>query len=281
MLLKNIIKSEDVVNFFKGYLPGIQAFLLNIIIAIVILLIGKIIIKNLLKVVKKVLIKSSIEVSVRKFIDSLLKAIMYIILIMIIADRVGIQTTSFLAILGSAGLAIGLALQGSLSNFAGGVLILIIKPFKVGDYIVDGGSGKEGTVQKIDLFYTSLITTDNKLVVVPNGTLSNSEITNATAFEKRRLDLSVGISYGNDMKKAKDIVEEVVRSTNYPLEDKELLVIIKELRDSAVIIEARIWLKTDDYWTAKFELTEKIKNKFDEENIEIPFNQMQVHLVQK
>ncbi len=281
MLLKNIIKSEDVVNFFKGYLPGIQAFLLNIIIAIVILLIGKIIIKNLLKVVKKVLIKSSIEVSVRKFIDSLLKAIMYIILIMIIADRVGIQTTSFLAILGSAGLAIGLALQGSLSNFAGGVLILIIKPFKVGDYIVDGGSGKEGTVQKIDLFYTSLITTDNKLVVVPNGMLSNSEITNATAFEKRRLDLSVGISYGNDMKKAKDIVEEVVRSTNYPLEDKELLVIIKELRDSAVIIEARIWLKTDDYWTAKFELTEKIKNKFDEENIEIPFNQMQVHLVQK
>lgn len=281
MLLKNIIKSEDVVNFFKGHLPGIQAFLLNIIIAIVILLIGKIIIKNLLKVVKKVLIKSSIEVSVRKFIDSLLKAIMYIILIMIIADRVGIQTTSFLAILGSAGLAIGLALQGSLSNFAGGVLILIIKPFKVGDYIVDGGSGKEGTVQKIDLFYTSLITTDNKLVVVPNGMLSNSEITNATAFEKRRLDLSVGISYGNDMKKAKDIVEEVVRSTNYPLEDKELLVIIKELRDSAVIIEARIWLKTDDYWTAKFELTEKIKNKFDEENIEIPFNQMQVHLVQK
>lgn len=284
MLLTNTDAQETVkeVNQFietmKGYIPKVIDFAINVIIAIIIFMIGKYVISLILKIFKRFFNKANIEISVSKFLLSLLRVIMYFILICIVCERVGIQTTSFLAVLGSAGLAIGLSMQGSLSNFAGGVMILLIKPFKVGDYIQDGGSGKEGTVNKIDLFYTHLITVDNKLIVVPNGTLANSHITNVTAFEKRRIDLNVGISYTSDITRAKKVMEDIVAKNDKILHEEEVMIFVKDLAASEVTLEMRVWAKTEDYWNTKFILIETIKNEFDSNGIEIPFNQLQVHI---
>lgn len=284
MLLTNTDAQETVkeVNQFietmKGYIPKVIDFAINVIIAIIIFMIGKYVISLILKIFKRFFNKANIEISVSKFLLSLLRVIMYFILICIVCERVGIQTTSFLAVLGSAGLAIGLSMQGSLSNFAGGVMILLIKPFKVGDYIQDGGSGKEGTVNKIDLFYTHLITVDNKLIVVPNGTLANSHITNVTAFEKRRIDLNVGISYTSDITRAKKVMEDIVAKNDKILHEEEVMIFVKDLAASEVTLEMRVWAKTEDYGNTKFILIETIKNEFDSNGIEIPFNQLQVHI---
>jgi small conductance mechanosensitive channel len=193
-------------------------------------------------------------------------------------DTVGIKTTSFVAVLGTASLAVGLSLQGSLSNFAGGVLILMLKPFKVGDYIIDSSDGKEGTVTKIDLFYTTLITPDNKKTVIPNGSLSNTSLTNVTAFETRRVDFEIGISYSADISKAKSIIEETAKANELVLKDKEIFVFVSNLDSSQVTMGIRVWTNTSDYWTVKFELTEAVKKALDENNIEIPFNQLVVHM---
>ena len=215
---------ENANNFIQSlekYLPKIIAFGINVCIAIAIFAVGKIVIGILMKIVKKFFKRANIEISVQKFLISLIRAILYFILFIILCNQVGIQTTSFVALLSTASLTIGLALQGSFSNFAGGVLILLIKPFKVGDYIVDGSSGTEGTVQKIDLFYTMIVTPDNKLITIPNGNLSNTHITNASAFEKRRVDIAVGISYESDMEKAKETVRSVGMQEPAKLADRK------------------------------------------------------------
>ena len=178
----------------------------------------------------------------------------------------------------SCGVAIGLALQGSLSNFAGGVLILILKPFIIGDYIIEDNKGREGTVKEIQLFYTKLLTVDNKTVIIPNGTLANTSLTNVTAQDKRRLDLSVGISYDADLKKAKQLIEELLRKDEDVLQNEDITVFVDSLGDSAVVIGARGWVKKEAYWTAKWRLTENIKLTLDENGIEIPFNQVVVHM---
>ena len=218
------------------------------------------------------------EVSVSKFLNSLIKVGLYIVLISVLLETVGIKTTSFVAVLGTASLAIGLSIQGSLSNFAGGVLILILKPFVVGDYIIESGSGKEGTVYKIDLFYTTLITLDNKKTVIPNGNLSNTSLTNVTAFDTRRVDFEIGISYDSDIKKAREILEETAKKNDLVIKDKEIFSYVANLDASQVTLGLRVWAKTSDYWTVKFDLTEAIKNELDANNIEIPFNQLVVHV---
>ena len=200
------------------------------------------------------------------------------VLIILILTLLGVPIASFIAVLGSAGLAIGLAMQGSLANFAGGVLILILHPFRVGDYIIDGSTGKEGTVDKIDLFYTTIITIDNKCITIPNGTLANSDITNATAMETRRLDIPVGISYNSDIKLAKDTLFEIINSQEKVHKDKGIKVFVKELADSAVILELRVWVNTEDYWDLKFLLNEIIKLEYDKIGIEIPYNQLEVYI---
>ena len=188
------------------------------------------------------------------------------------------DTTSVAAALASCGVAIGLALQGSLSNFAGGVLILVLKPFVVGDYIVEDNKGREGTVKEIQLFYTKLLTVDNKTVIIPNGTLANTSLTNVTAQDKRRLDLSVGISYDADLKKAKELIEGIFRADEDILKEEGINVFVDNLGDSSVVIGARGWVKKDAYWTTKWRLTENIKLTLDENGIEIPFNQVVVHV---
>lgn len=273
-----VSEANKLLETIEGYIPKVFDFAVNIVLAIVIFLVGKIIIKYLLKFCRKFFEKAKMEISIQRFLDSLIKVILYVVLIVIICDKVGIDTASFIAVLGTLGLTVGLALQGSLSNFAGGVLILMLKPFRVGDYIVDNGTGREGTVEKIDLFYTKLITPDNKAISIPNGSLSNSSITNVTEFDKRRVDIAFGIGYADDIEKAKSVIFDVAAKDEAILRDPEIAVIVTELAASQVTITVRAWCKTADYWNVYFRLMENVKNALDSNGIEIPFNQLQVHI---
>lgn len=273
-----VSEANKLLETIEGYIPKVFDFAVNIVLAIVIFLVGKIIIKYLLKFCRKFFEKAKMEISIQRFLDSLIKVILYVVLIVIICDKVGIDTASFIAVLGTLGLTVGLALQGSLSNFAGGVLILMLKPFRVGDYIVDNGTGREGTVEKIDLFYTKLITPDNKAISIPNGSLSNSSITNVTEFDKRRVDIAFGIGYADDIEKAKAVIFDVAAKDEAVLRDPEIAVIVTELAASQVTITVRAWCKTADYWNVYFRLMENVKNALDSNGIEIPFNQLQVHI---
>ena len=252
------------------------AFGIDIIIAVIIFVIGKFIIKFILKFVDRIFAKSSADEGVAKFIHSVLKVTLYIILAITICVQVGIETTSFAAIVASGGLAIGLAFEGSLSNFAGGVMILIMKPFTVGDYIES--NGVEGTVYKIDIFYTSLKTVDNKSVKLPNGTLSNSILTNYSMNEKRRVDVEVGIGYDDNIELARKELEKVMNSYSNIMRDESNVVVVKNLADSAIIMEVRVWVPTEYYWDCKFYLNEQIRVAFDKAGISIPFNQLDVNV---
>ena len=248
----------------------------KIVIAVLIWFIGKKIIRVLDKLVKKMLDRSTLDKGVVNFVVSVLKFVMYAILIMIVVDKLGFQTTSLLTLFGSAALAIGMSLQGSLSNFAGGILILIFKPFKVGDYIIVGTN--EGTVKSIEILYTRLVTIDNKVVMLPNGSLSNSSIVNVGAENTRRIDIQIGIGYSSDIPKAKKLLEQVINSEQGILKDKDIMVVVKSLDESCVTLETRAWVNTADYWNVRFNLLERYKNIFDENGIEIPFNQIDVHM---
>lgn len=262
----------------EGYIPMVMNFLVDVLIAFVLLFVGKFIIKKLLKICDKFFTKANVEISIKRFLDSLIRVMLYIVLIIIICNQVGIDTASFIAVLGTLGLTVGLALQGSLSNFAGGVLIIMLKPFRVGDYIIDNGSGKEGVVDRIDLFYTKLITGDNKAVVIPNGALSNAAITNVTQYDKRRVDLAFGIGYADDIEKAKAILLDVASNDEAVLKDPATIAVVTALDASQVSITVRAWCNTEDYWGVYSRILEKGKKALDDNGIEIPFNQMQVHV---
>ena len=248
----------------------------DLLIAGLVLLAGYFIIKWVRKLVEKSFEKTKLEPTVAKFLLSLIKFVLYALLIVAIVGILGIPTSSFIAALSAAGLTIGLALQGSLSNFAGGVLILVFKPFVLGDYIKEDSHGNEGTVVGIDLFYTKLQTPDNKKIVVPNGVLANSSMTNFTAQKKRRVDIQIGISYSSDIKLAKETLINVINSYDKVLKDEDIVVYVDELADSQVVIGTRAWTATDDYWTTKWDLTEQYKAALDAKGIEIPFNQLTV-----
>ncbi len=275
---KTIKEAGKFFETVEGYLPKVLEFGIKIVLAIVILIAGKVIIGFIMKFLNKVFEKGRMEISVKKFLLSLARALLYFVLIIIICNQVGIDTTSFIALLGTAGLALGLALQGSLSNFAGGVLILLLRPFSVGDYIIDAGSGKEGTVEKIDLFYTYLYTPDNRSVIIPNGNLTNSTITNVSSQDKRRVDIEAGISYNANMADAKRVIEALMEKDERILHDEQNAVVIKELAASQVTVLMRAWVRTENYWDVYFDMTEKIKDAFDKAGIEIPYNQLDVHV---
>ena len=260
----------------KNWLPALSGFAMDLLAAVLILIIGFKVVGAVRRMAERSFARMEMELSLRKFLLSLIQALLYALLIFMAAEKIGIQSSSIIALLGSAGVTLGLALQGSLSNFAGGVLILLVRPFKVGDYIVSQYG--EGTVAVIGLVYTTLNTVDNKTVVIPNGSLSNSPITNATAEEFRRLDLTVGISYQADLKKAKDILLNIYTSHPKVLKDHPIQVFVDSLADSAVIIGGRGWTATDDYWQTRWDIIETIKLRLDEAGIEIPYNQMDVHV---
>ena len=264
-------------QYVSGKIPGVLDFILGVILALVVFFVGTKLIKWIRGIVKKSMGKANVDKGVCQFVDSLLKFALYAILIFSIGKNFGLDTTSVAAALASCGVAIGLALQGSLANFAGGVLILILKPFVVGDYIIEDNKGQEGTVTEIQLFYTKLQTADNKTVIIPNGSLANTSLTNVTAQNKRRLDFKVGISYDADLKKAKGLIEDLLMQDESILKEEAVNVFVDELGDSAVAIGARGWVKKEDYWTTKWRITEQIKEVLDENGIEIPYNQIVVH----
>lgn len=259
--------------------PKLLDFVLQVALAFLVLVIGAKLIGWVRKLVRHSLEKNNADTGVIQFLDSMVKYGLYIILALTILQRFGVQTTSIVAAIGSVGVAIGLALQGSLSNFAGGVIILLIKPFKVGDYIIQ--DSLEGTVTEIQLFYTTLTTGDNRKVIIPNGQLADNSLINVTAAETRRLDIKVGISYGSDVKLAKDILLKLGKEDPDTLkeEEKAPLAAVEELADSSVNMLLRVWTPTDQYWTVKFRLTEAVKLAFDEAGIEIPFPQVDVHVI--
>ncbi len=275
-------KIQNNPNFLKEYfesnLPNLVDFGINILIAIIIFLIGKKIIKIILNIINRGFDRAGADVGVKKFVKSVVNVLLYIILAMIIAGRFGIQATSIIAILGSLGIAVGLALQDSMSNLAGGILLILLKPFKTGDYIVEQSSGNEGTVKEISLYYTKIITADNKMVSIPNGNLVNSSIINVTDRGSRRLDITVGIGYQSNIKKAKEILNNIIVNDEARLQGEEYNVFVSELADSAVVLGVRMWVNTENYWSAKWRITEEIKLKFDENEIEIPFNQLEINL---
>ena len=261
-------------EMFERYVPVVCDYLLRIALVLVIFFVGRKLIKKIVSLCDQALKRHGMEVTVRRFFCNVINALGYICMLGILLQTVGLTATSLTALVASAGVAVGLALQGSLSNFAGGVLILLMKPLVIGDYIVQGNT--EGTVKEIGLVYTELITADNRLIVIPNGTLIDSSIVNVTATGKRRLELSVGIGYKSDLKKAKEVLIRL--GENDPARDPEnpVNVFVSELAESSVNLGLHVWVSSSEYWNAKWRLTENIKMAFDEEGIEIPFKQVEI-----
>lgn len=268
---------EKNLDVFLEILPVVGYMAIQLIIILLIILVGRKLIKMLCGWTSKGLSKVDADAGIKKFLVSIIRVACYVLLIFIIADRLGVSTASLVAILGSAGIAIGLALQGSLANLAGGILILFMKPFAVGDYIIF--SNGEGTVKAIDIIYTTIVTADNKVITVPNGSLSNGVTTNVTKLDYRRIDLTVGISYSSDIKKAKDIMREIYENEALIINDKGIEVYVDSLSDSSVGIGVRGWAKTDDYWNARWNIIENIKLEFDKNGIELSFNQLDIHMI--
>jgi len=249
---------------------------LKIIAAIVIFIVGRWVAKAIKNLTEKVMRKKKVDVTLISFIGDLTYFILLAFIIIAALNQLGIQTTSFIAILGAAGLAVGLALQGSLANFAAGILMIIFCPFKVGDYIE--GAGVAGTVESIQIFTTNLVTPDHKTVIIPNSKLTGDNITNWSSKGTRRVDLVVGISYGDNVDKAKQIIIDVLSKDDRILKDPAPVVAVKELADSSVNFVVRPWVNTSDYWKVYFDTIEIIKERFDEEGVSIPFPQRDVHL---
>ncbi len=250
----------------------------QLLLAVLTLIIGLWIINRLLNLTDKSLQKK-FDPTLTKFIHSLASVMLKALLLISVASMIGIETTSFIAVLGAAGLAIGLALQGNLSNFASGVLILTFKPFRVGDVI--DGAGYVGTVREIQIFTTVLMTPDNRKVIIPNSNLANNPLINIGAEATRRVDMLFGIGYGDDIDKAKDVIKSIIEADARILKDPAPLVVVSELADSSVNITVRTWVATADYWGVYFDMHETVKKKFDQEGISIPFPQRDVHLYQE
>ena len=270
------LRNNAVMETLRSWAPEVIAFGIKLLIALVIFFIGSRIIKLIYHMLNRSFKRVDMEVSLRKFLLSVLNAAMYCLLAFMIAGQIGVNSASIVALLGSASIAVGLAVQGSLANFAGGVLILLMKPFRVGDYIVSKDG--EGTVRSIGLVYTVLNTGDNKQVVIPNGTLSNSPLTNVTAMDKRRLDVLVGIGYHSDLKKAKEIMGRIFHSQEKVLKEEPIDVFVSDLTENSVTIGGRGWTSIDDYWPGGGEILERVKLEFEAAGIEIPISRMEVQV---
>ena len=245
--------------------------------ALIILLIGLKLIKKIRKILDHTMEKAGVETTLRRFLNALVYALSIGILIFIVAGEIGIEVTSLVALVGSVGLALSLAMEKSLANFAGGVMVLLLKPFKAGDFIStpDGA----GVVESIGLVYTTLVTADNQRISIPNSNMTTNVVTNVTGAEKRKVVLSVGIGYGADLKKAKAVTERILENNEYIINEDGIQVVVESLGESSVNLSVRGWTKTENYWNAYFSVLEEIKLAFDEEGIEIPFNYLNVNVI--
>jgi len=269
-----VIKAKEFVTHLVLY-NGTKLLL-----ALAILIIGWKLIKFACKLLRKIFQKKEVDKSLQDFLLSLISILLKILLILTVMSMIGIEITSFIAILGAAGLAIGMALQGTLQNFAGGIIILILRPFKVGDFIEQGSFS--GVVKQIQIFNTVLCTADNKIIILPNTQLATNPLINYTKSDVRRVDIPCGIAYGESVDKARSTMLEIASARTDILKEPDgPTVLVTELSDSSVNLQLRVWVKTEDYWTVHFALNQAIYDKFNEVGIEIPFNQLQVHLTQK
>ena len=275
--VKNLLDRYQ--QYFSDYLPELTKFGLKVVIALLVFVGGRKVIQWVVNLIKASMQRASVDKGVIQFTGSLLRVVLYALLVFNIATNFGVKESSVAALLGTAGVTVGLALQGGLANIAGGIMLLIFKPFQVGDYIIIAQQNEcEGTVYKMEICYTTLISIDNKHIVIPNGTLSSSIITNVTARELRKLEIKVGISYDADIKKAKAILEDILHNDEDTRDDEGMVVFVDELGDSAVIMGLRVWVATEKYWSARWRLNELIKEAFDANGIEIPYNQLQIHV---
>ena len=276
--ISNNIKSGALQTYLNELPDKLLAMGVKVLLTFIIIIVGIKLINMLRKTVRKALEKINVEKGVVQFTDSLIKAVLTILLVLWAAVNFGVEATSIAALISSVSIAIGLALQGSLSNFAGGILILLLKPFKVGDYIKEDTHSNEGTVKEISLFYTKLLSYDNKTIVLPNGILANSSMVNFSDEGKRRLDLRVSISYKADIKKAKEVIMDVIDKSDLVLADLQKIVFVAELENSGVILGIRCFADADQYFKTRWSLLEDIKYALDNNNIEIPYPQLDVHL---
>jgi len=273
------LSTEKVAGYMDAAVEMVMSYGPQLLLAIIVLIVGLWLIKRVVRLMGKGMERSNTEPTLAKFLSSLVSIGLKALLLISVASMVGIATTSFIAILGAAGLAVGLALQGSLANFAGGMLILMFRPYKVGDFV--DAQGVAGTVSAIEIFNTVIKTPDNKVIIVPNGAMSNGIITNYSREPTRRVDFVFGIGYSDDIAQAKATIERLVREDERALSDPEPLIVVSELADSSVNITTRVWVNAPDYWGLYFGLTEKVKLTFDAEGISIPFPQRDVHLFQE
>ena len=270
---------DQITQLFQDNHELLLGTLLQVIAAIVIFYVGRMVAKGVSRFLERALLAKSVDKAVVSFIASIVYALILIATLLMALSQVGVQTTSFIAILGAAGLAVGLALQGSLANFASGILIILFRPFKSGDFIEAGGV--TGTVDKIEIFQTIMKTPDNKLVIVPNAQITGSAITNYSAEPIRRVDLVIGISYDSDLRKAKQLLEEILKNDSRVLAEPAATVKVSALADSSVNFNVRPWVNSADYWNVYWDTLEKVKLTFDEQGIAIPFPQMDVHIKQE
>lgn len=250
----------------------------SIVVAVIFMVVCFKLVKLLLRILRKSFERSKLDPSVAGFFISAVKIVLNVLIVLTAASIVGFQITSFITILGTAGVTLGLALQGSLSNLAGGLLILILKPFRVGDYIVENNTHCEGTVVSIDIFYTRLITFDNKSVVIPNGNISNTSLVNVTEHDMRRVDIPFSVAYDSDMEKVKRVTIETIKDVDGYLPDEQILFYIDEFADCGINMYVKFYATIEKFFDAKWDAMWKLKKAFDENDIEIPFNQMDVHM---
>ncbi|MCF0131097.1 MAG: mechanosensitive ion channel [Pseudobutyrivibrio sp.] len=275
-----VLKLED--GFLKSWLdqvlPEVLSLLWSIVLAFIVFWIGRKIIKLISKVLKKSLSHANVEDGLASFLNSMAKGCLNIILFIIILGLFGVTTSSIAATVAALGLTAGLSLQGALSNFAGGCIILLFHPFKAGDYIIEDNNKNEGFVESITIIYTTIRTLDGRRILIPNGTLAAASITNCSDTNKRMFNEKIGISYSSDIKTAKDILFDIAYHANGLVAPEEIKVFVAELGESTVNIGLRFWIDSDSFWTTKWQTLELIKNRFDEAGVEIAFNQLDVHI---
>lgn len=266
------LSNIDIMQLIETY---VIPWSINIVMALAIFIVGKMVVGMLVKVAKNIMIKAHVDAILVNFIGSIVSTVLLLFVVIAALNQLGVDTTSLIALIGAAGLAIGLALQGTLQNLASGVMLIIFRPFKDGDFVEAGGVS--GVVEQISIFTTTMRTGDNREIIVPNGAIFGGTITNYSKRETRRVDMVFGISYDDDIKKAKDIMTRILQEDERVLKDPAPLVAVAELADSSVNFNVRPWVKTGDYWNVYFDTHEKIKLTFDAEGVSIPYPQMDVH----
>ena len=278
ILLQTVEKGMTFEKVWNNLLDKGTDLGLTLIKAAVVFIVGRFVVNLLNKLVRRLMERRNVELSVKTFVMSLVNILLMILLIVSVVGTLGIETTSFAALLASAGVAVGMALSGNLSNFAGGLIILVFKPFKVGDYIdAPGGSG---TVKEIQIFHTLITTVDNRMIYIPNGLLSSNAVTNYNKQETRRIDWVFGVEYGENVERVRDVLQRIVDADKRILQEPKPMIVLQTLNASSVDILVRVWVKSADYWTVLYEVNELVYNTFNKEGIGFPFPQLTVHQAQ-